>query len=348
MSLNSVLLDQAKKSKVLKNQTETQSSGRSIAAIGKAPARLIGYVELGTHPQPDYQGKPKDPATELAITFEVFGTKNTKEIEVDGKKKKVGALLTINTTEKLSDKSKYKKLFDKMQRGRKEITHMTHMLNEVFMLDITHGVGKNSKLPYATIEAPDKSFRIDGPMVDKFNEEGEVIETIDVTSKVPQASFPLRMFVVDDPSIEQWQSIKMEGTYKKKVKGADGEEVEQEISKNYLQEKIMSALNWEGSAMQAILMGLGDEAAALEGTEAYSEEEPVDEEVVPEDEAPVEEAPAPKPAAKKPATAAAASPKSTTAKPAATATAAKAASPSKPKAEPVPAADADDLASIGL
>lgn len=355
MSLNSVLLNQSKEAKGLKNHNEVQTGGtRQIAVAGKAPMRFIGYVETGIHAQKAYKGQAKPPAMEVSMTFEVFGTKNTTEVkdEKTGKVTKKGALLKIDMTIKQNEKAKFKKLFDKMKAGRGDnITHMSHMLNEVFMGTIRHQKSKTSDNVYPTLQAEDESWMIGAPIIEIIDEEGNVTGEKDVTKATPPASFPLRLFLQDAPSIEQWQSIKVEGTYTKKLKDKDGKEIgEEEVSKNFLQEKIQAALNWDGSPMQLLLLDLGD-AGEVEGDDG--------EDFVPPDEAPeleteeevVEEAPAPKSAVKNSATTAAKSsasqPTAAKGKKQSATTATK--SPSKPKAEePASEDDADDLAAIGL
>ena len=250
--IKSKLLAQAKDAKGLKNHQETSAGGSSIVAAGSAPARLIGYVELGMQPQPDYQGQAKPPAKEIRVTFEVFGKENTRE--VDGKK--VGNLLTIQLTEKQSEKAKFKKLFEKMRRDRTEITHMAQMIDEVFVLNVKHMTAKSSKRTYATIQDADGSYMIQGPVVNNFDTDGNAVQ-IDLTRATPPASFEPRLFLTERPSIEQWDSLFIDGTQKRKVKQKDGTEIEMEVSKNYLQEMIKKSLDFKGSAIETILLGLG-------------------------------------------------------------------------------------------
>lgn len=254
MSNNSALLQQAKQTEVNTDHSTPTKGGPRIPTEGTHPARLVGYVELGTHPQPDYQGKAKDPVMEVQLTFEVFGKDNTDEIEVDGKKKTVGRMLRpLPITMKVNERAKFYKMFKDMDYGR-GIDHMSKMLNDVFRVSIEHGVSKGGN-PYA------KLVGIQGPLIEKFDDMGNVESTIDITDKVQPASYDLQLFIVEKPTFEQWQSIFIDGTYTKKTKNDEtGEEVEEEVSKNFIQQKIQSSLDWEGSAMQTLLLGLDEEA----------------------------------------------------------------------------------------
>lgn len=378
-NLNALLLKQAKEATALTDQSEVTQGGfdNTPVATKRAPARFIGYVEQGLQPQPDYKGKAKEPANELILTFEIFGSANTREIEDEKtkKKKKVGNLLHVRVTEKLSDKAKFKKLFAKMTRGR-PITHLSHMLNEVFLVEVRVVKSKNDRM-YATLEAEDGTYNINGPEMDKVDDEGNTIGTVDVTAATPPASVPFKLFIMSDPTIEQWESIHIDGTYTKKVKGEDGTEAEVEHSKNFLQETIMEALDFEGSAIQAILLGLDGEedqteeedVAEDEETEETEEEETVEDvedvELEEEEETPppppakktVAKAPAKAPVKAAPAKAVAApAKKSATVAVASTKTATTSVAPAKTKSpsKAVPTKKAvdkkveDDMAALGL
>lgn len=285
MSNSAALLKQAQQTEVKTDHSKATKGGPRLPAVGKCPARLIGYVELGVHPQPDYAGKSKQPEMEVQLTFECFGKNNMDEIEVNGKKKTVGRIIRpLPMTLKLNERAKFYKLFQDMDYGR-GLDHMSKMLNDVFRLTISHEKSKKGT-EYAKIDA------IESPLVERIDPEtGDVIGTTDISEKVPPASFDLQLFIVEKPTFEQWDSIEIEGTWTKKTKTEEGEEVEEEMSKNFLQEKIMESLDWEGSAMQTLLLDLGDEP------EDEAEEEVEEEEQEEEKPAPKKKAAAPKKAA---------------------------------------------------
>jgi hypothetical protein len=253
MSNNSALLKQAKETEVsVDHSTPTKGGGPRLPVEGKCPARLIGYVELGVHEQPEYKGQAKDPVMEVQLTFECFGKDNMDELEVDGVKKKVGRIVRpLPMTMKVDERAKFFKLFKAMDYGR-DLDHMSKMINDVFRLTISHGESKKGT-KYATIDI------IESPVIEKFDDEGNVVGSTDISAKVPPASYDLQLFIVEKPTFEQWGSIEIKGTYNRKTKAEDGTELEEEVSKNFLQDKIKNSVDWEGSAMQALLLDVGQE-----------------------------------------------------------------------------------------
>lgn len=270
MSLNDKLLEQAQEVDKLQDQSKETSGGPRLPNEGKTPARLIGVIELGTQPQ-EFDGKATDPALELQLVFECLG-KNLEEVEFeeDGKKvtKKLGRILRpFPMKVATSAKANFRKMFKEMDYGRGNV-HIAQMINEVFLLDIVHKkTGKGNK--YAAIKSISK------PVIEVVDPNtGEFGEPINIAEKQEPTQRTLQMFLVDNPSMDQWNSIHIEGTYKRKTKNEAGEEVETEVSKNFIQEKIMASLDWQGSAMQMLLADLApkeDEApaeAAKEGAPA--------------------------------------------------------------------------------
>jgi hypothetical protein len=117
-------------------------------------------------------------------------------------------------------------------------------LGEAFILTIVHNeVEKDGKKRvYANIKDDSGNWKIGAPV--RVNEEGET-----EPMKAPPATVPERLLLWDAPSIEQWNSIHIPGTYKRK----DGDK-EVEVSKNWLQNAAKSALNWEGSPAQNLVI----------------------------------------------------------------------------------------------
>lgn len=259
MSNNSALLKQAQQTETTTDHSTPTKGGPRLPVEGKCPARLVGYVELGVQDQGTYKGEQKDPCLEVQLTFECFGKDNMDEIEIDGKKKKVGRIVRpFPIAIKVNERANFYKKFKAMDYDR-GLDHMSKMLNDVFRLTISHKEAKGSGNKYAVID------RIESPLIEKIDPEtGDVVGHTDISEKVPPASFDLQLFVVEHPTFEQWDSIHIEGTYTKKTKNEDGTEVEEEVSKNFLQEKIKKSLDWEGSAMQTLLLDLKEDETEVE------------------------------------------------------------------------------------
>lgn len=227
-------------------------------AAGFTVGRLVEYVELGVHPQKPYMGTPKKPCEEVRIVFDLLGPKNIREVDVNGVKTKVCDRIVIKTMPKLlADKAKFFKLFCKMQDGRKNIKHMSQMLGEAFMLKIVHVKSEDGKTTYANIRDADGSWLVFPPVQpDPLNP--DELKPLNV----PPAISKYRLFVWNNPTVNTWVSLFMDGTYKAK----DAAGVEQEYSKNTIQDKIMTALNYVDSPLYTMLNS-ADTAALADLTE---------------------------------------------------------------------------------
>lgn len=286
------LLDQAKKAAAaLADQTEDKGGNFEYEppVAGPCVARMVSYIEIGSHPQRAYQGKAKPPSPEAIVQFELLGKKHRKEIEVtaeDGTKstKVVYPIITERVAIKSGPRAGFYKMLSAMDYGRGN-THMAFMLGEAFILTIIHNeVEKDGKKrTYANIKDDSGNWKIAAPV--RVNEEGET-EPL----KAPEATVELRMLLWDAPSAEQWNSIFIAGSYTKK----EGDK-EVEVSKNWLQATCRKALNFEGSALGNIIAEIGGDLPEVD-TDPESvpevDDEPSGGEDTPEDEKAPDEAPA--------------------------------------------------------
>lgn len=327
----------AEAAKLANHNEKTASVDFPVPPAGKTVGRFIEYIELGVQPRKAFAGKAKQPIAQVRIAFELLNKKNIREIEVDGKKVKLADRISPPPMAlSLHDKAGFNALYEQMRYGREDITHMAQMLGEPFLLDIVHNEsttkgkdGKEHKKTYANIKT------IGAPQI-----EDPVAETVRQLT-VPPALSDIKVFVFDNPSQEAWDTLFIDGS--KEVKGADGTLTTQ--SKNYIQETIMKAKNFGGSALEQMIGGLDNLPEFSEETEEVLEEvaeEVLEEEVEEELEAPVAKAPAKKPLAvvKNPTPVAknVVAKAATTTKPAATSAVAKTAFPSKAPAAKAPIA----------
>lgn len=254
------LLDQVKASAAkLKDQTADTGGSfeRELPAAGKALARFVSYIEIGKRPQKPYMGKAKPDAHEVLLSFELLGKKHRKEIKQDNETKVVYPVIHIRTTIKGGERAGFTKLLKSMAYGR-DITHMALMLGEGFVVDVVHnkvGEGQDAKT-YANLRN-DTGWTVSGPF--RVDDEGETAPL-----NVPAATQPLKLLLWDAPTKEQWESIFIDGTYEKK----DDKGNVTQVSKNWIQENILKATDFEGSAVQALLLELagGSLGDTLEGT----------------------------------------------------------------------------------
>ena len=264
MDVNSLIAAAQSATADLQDQTQVSEGGsfeRETPPAGPTPARFVGYVEVGKRKQRPYQGKPKPDAKEVRLYFELNGPKHQRKVEVEGEERTFTNVVSEKLVIKLNDKAGFTKLFRRMTYGRDGITHMAQMLGQPFLITVVHNTKEKDgkKVTYANIRDAEGTFTVGAPMyTDPMS--GESIPV-----PVPEATVPLKLLLWDAPSKEMWDSIFIDGT--RTVK-RDGVEVEE--SKNWLQEDIVqNAVDFEGSALQALLGGLGD--LSLGGAEAPAE-----------------------------------------------------------------------------
>ena len=234
---------------------------------GATLARFVGYIELGKHPE-FFNGKEKEhPAPYAKLVFELLGAKHITTDE-DGNKR--STMYYQDVTIKTDEKAKFRKLFMKMRGGREDVKHMAQMLGEGFIIKIVHntvGEGKDQKT-YANIYDSGEWLVFPPVKEDPLSGEVEVIE-------VPPMMATPQLFLFDNPTKTQWDSIFIDGEYTTK----DDKGNETTRSKNFIQRRIMEAKNFEGSAVEDMLSGLGE----LDLTDDTDASEPEKQEDKPED-----------------------------------------------------------------
>jgi hypothetical protein len=236
----------------LEDQTDRTGGGDfayEVPAAGKCTARFVEYIELGKQPQRPFQGKPKAPAEEVRLTFELIGKTRGKTVQINGVDTFIPERFTLTLVKSMNKKAKFAKLFDKMLYGRDGFHHLGQLLGEGFTLEIHH-VQKDDKT-YANITDAAGDFTIGSPMY--FNG----VESVPIN--IPPAKLPIRTFVFTDPRKDEWDALFIDGSRDEK----DDKGQIKQVSKNYLQEKIRKATNFHGSALEALLEG-SNELASLD------------------------------------------------------------------------------------
>jgi hypothetical protein len=243
------LIDEAA---VLDDQSQTTAMGDftyTPPAKGKTLARFIEYIELGMRKQKPYQGQSKPDAEEVRLTFElVHPEKNVHVNEETGEK--YADKISFKIAKKLAENASFKKLYNAMTYGR-DINHMAKMLGEAFIVDVVHNEVETDgkKMLYANLRDKD-GWKISAPRV----EDALAGTSTDISARVPQPLNPLKLFLWKKPTKETWDSLFIDGT--REVKDAKGN-VTQE-SKNWLQELILEAQDYKGSALHELLAGVPD------------------------------------------------------------------------------------------
>lgn len=204
------------------DMTQTSAAGSNeLMPEGFAMARMVTYIELGMQPQ-EFGGKAKAPAPEIKVGFKLFGGPDNC---YDGRFIKTFDLAMSNY-----GNSGAKKLFDKLNWDG-TMKHFAQGLGRAYLVPIIISTNK-------TTQKQSNRIKLDG-----------ILPPIDPVSKgaypVPEVTADdLRYFFFDKPTKETWDALFVDG------KWDDGG------SKNKDQEKILTALNFPGSALEQLISGV--------------------------------------------------------------------------------------------
>lgn len=237
----------------LEDQTEFTGGNfeRELPKEGKHPARLVSYIEIGKFAS-EYEGKAKAPADNVILVFELLGKDDVRTTD-DGRT--FANRMTLTLTKSFHEKSGYRKLFELMRNGDSNIKHMSQMLmTKAWLIGIEHNKSKDGNKTYANMKNKERGWLVYPAIREVFDEDGSVSETVKIN--VREAVSEPQLLLWDNPKAIMWNSIYIDGTYTRKDK--DGNETE--VSKNWIQERCMEAVNFEGSALQDMIAGLGEVA----------------------------------------------------------------------------------------
>lgn len=211
------------------NEAVKGGGGGRLLPEGYAFAQLVEYIEFGNHPQ-EYQGKAKEPAMEIALGFALTGQGYSNE---DGSPYVVRPYsMAVSRNEKAKAFLLFKAL-----NWKGTAKSFGALLTQKWLVKIVHEP-KSKAEPTVIVSRMDlKSFL---PPLDPVTK---------LPYGIPDAPAELyKAFFWSKPTLAGWESLKIEGTYDAK----DGKPAQ---SKNKLQEKILSALDYQGSALQLLLGG---------------------------------------------------------------------------------------------
>ncbi len=208
------------------NMTEVQKGGTSrLLPEGYALGRLVEYVELGSQPQ-EFKGVAKDPKPEARLGFALYGAGYENE---DGTPYIIRPYaFSIDRNEKAKAYLLFKSL-----NWRGTATHFSQLLGEAFLIKIVH-------------EAKSKT---DATKVSRVDMKG-FLPPLEALTKQPYAvpearDEDLQLFLWEYPTLEAWNALYVAGNFD------DGR------SKNFTQETICGAVDFAGSALEALLLSTG-------------------------------------------------------------------------------------------
>ncbi len=278
--MSEALLAMAAKANEVEDQTAEATFERRLAPEKQSIARLVSYIELGD------QFKKGNPAystedryvPQVRLVFELLSQHNKYEIEVDGKKKEVYDRVTVTVNKSKSDKGSFKKLLKAMIYGRPGIEHCAQMwCVDSFFVTPVHTKAANGQTYVNLQKSNDDPWNVSAPT----SFDPETGDTKKYKAKPIQGD--VQLFLWDRPEKAMWDSLYIAGEYERAVykeEEVDGKkkrvktDEKETVSKNYLQETILKANNFEGSPVSVLLSGLGDLPV---GDEEEEVEEVVDE-----------------------------------------------------------------------
>jgi len=210
---------------------------------GACLLRLRDYIETGRYASKNPAYKP---GLKVDLVFEVSSKKHL--VEIDGKK--VPALMYVSLGKGSTATSQYKKLFNSMNKalGGTHKNFLT-MIDQPLKAHITQnkvGEGKDQKI-YANLD--EKGVWSFVPAVrEVLDEDGEVESSTPINVKELHGNSKVFMWenegISDDMVVAMWETLFIDGTREDKDKNV--------VSKNTIQEKIMTNLEWVGSRTEAL------------------------------------------------------------------------------------------------
>ena len=232
----------------LDDMTEVKSGGgsRGLLPKGTALVRLSSYVEFGTHVQ-EFKGQKKPPARIFQLGFKIVGGIG---INAEGKPEKYvleegyyPLVTTFDTPIGFYEKSKAVKYFNALNRVGSKATHFIQKLQEqcLYAMTVDTYISKTNGKEY-------NSYAFDNLQMALDQDTGEPRQAPELKAE------DIQVFLWEQPTKAMWDSIHIEGSYDAKTDAA-GNITKAAQSKNFLQEKCLQALDFEGSALQAMLGG---------------------------------------------------------------------------------------------
>lgn len=260
MDLNKIKQLQAAAKEYGADLTKPSGGGSDFAVAVEGPTRmrLVGYVEYGVHTTKSGNATKTKPRAML--TFELSGPLHPPVELEDGRK--IPLRVTIKEIVGTTPKNNYIKLFNLMKGDYPDATNFLDLMGKAFTGDISHYKFKGSNGAEVVLaQLRTKAGYQIGGLGYLDRESGQPKKL-----KVDAPLLPLTVFLWDLADVEQWDGIKIEGTYD------DGS------TKNKLQELIKKAENFVGSPVYEALVEAGREAELVPAVNAAKDEEPEEEE----------------------------------------------------------------------
>lgn len=218
------------------DMNEATAGGSRLLPQGYAFARLVEYIELGKQPQ-EFGGQKKDPALEVSLGFALWGKPPGSEETYHNEDGTPYIIRPYSFALGRNEKATAFKLF-KALNWDGTAKNFAQLLGRGFLAKIVHK----------------PKSKTDATLVARIDFAGFLPPNNPATGDpypIPAAADELyKLFLWNRPTKEGWDALFIEGQYEAK----DGKPAR---SKNRVQETILAALDFQGSALQALLLENG-------------------------------------------------------------------------------------------
>lgn len=198
-------------------------SGMSIPVMeaGTYPARVVQIVDLGLQAQSPFQGKEKEPAYSIAITYEFVDEFLVDEEGNEVKDKPRWLTETMPLYSLGAERAKSTKRYNALDPEGVFEGDFTQLINMPCMVTVVHNPSKKN---------PDRPYENIGSV--------EAMRKKDQDRCAELINDPV-VFDLDEPNLEAFNKLP-----------------------KWIQEKVKNNLEYEGSALQALLKEAGDSSPA--------------------------------------------------------------------------------------
>lgn len=211
------------------NEAESGGGAARIVPEGYYLGRVVEYVDLGN--QPDvYEGVVKGAKPAFRLGVALFGDGGATDEQGNPLILRTQDMF-VKRNEKAGTFLAFKTLNWKQDPA---VKHFSQFLGEPFLFYVKKGVGKQSKREYNALVL-NKTL----PPIEPISKQFYPVPVV--------ADDYYRLFLWDQPTLEAWNELEIKGNKE------DGS------SKNFIQETILSASDFQGSALQHLLASSGVE-----------------------------------------------------------------------------------------
>ncbi len=210
--------------------TETSTGGGSqqVLESGKYLGRFVEYIEYGSQKNRFEPNKPPRPICRVAFAVFPFETKEDGSRSISTNPVFIRSSdLTLSNHEKATLKVLYNRL---NWRNDSKKSHIAMFLGEAFFVEVEKRIPKGGTKARNYLD-----LKGIGPAVDPMSGQPYNVPAVEDRA--------YRAFFWDMPTPESWESLFIEGTRD------DG------TSKNFVQEQILGAVDYLGSALELMLQG---------------------------------------------------------------------------------------------